>query len=310
LSGVLPCQCAVDHAREVAAMPTEAPAQSQFENASVPEDTARAVADRDDGKCQVCGDNLFEFHHVQFRSRGGSDEPENVLSLCKEHHDAVHAEEIRVVDFNPGEDVLTVVSVDTGELVEPLWFYDRPSRGADEAHLIYTRIRDLRDSETRHRLRIGEDLCRLEDGDLWSSLDVEGLGEFIGQPEIDIARQTAYRYMKVVRRLIWEAGLDRDEVAEMGVRKAGMICQFVGDEDFDEWVERAKALSRSDLRELINEENDEGGPIDESDETGEPEHVTRLQHLLNRLRDEPWSENILKNIKNWAEDTLQEARNR
>lgn len=56
--------------------------------------TKSFVLDRDSYKCQHCKgkskDKRLEVHHIIFRSNNGSDEPDNLITLCKTCHDAVH----------------------------------------------------------------------------------------------------------------------------------------------------------------------------------------------------------------------------
>ena len=51
------------------------------------------VLARDGYKCQCgksgCSEQLH-VHHIVFRSQGGSDAPNNLITLCKKHHDALH----------------------------------------------------------------------------------------------------------------------------------------------------------------------------------------------------------------------------
>lgn len=54
---------------------------------------ARAHAlDRDNYTCQCCGKKhtRLEVHHIIFRSQGGSDELDNLLTLCEKCHKALH----------------------------------------------------------------------------------------------------------------------------------------------------------------------------------------------------------------------------
>lgn len=53
----------------------------------------KAVLHRDNYTCQYCGKKncRLEVHHVKFRSNGGTDDEENLITLCKECHDGVHA---------------------------------------------------------------------------------------------------------------------------------------------------------------------------------------------------------------------------
>ena len=52
-----------------------------------------AILHRDNYTCQCCGKKncRLEVHHIKFRSNGGTDDEENLITLCKECHDGVHA---------------------------------------------------------------------------------------------------------------------------------------------------------------------------------------------------------------------------
>ena len=51
-----------------------------------------AVLHRDNYTCQCCGKKncQLQTHHIIFRSRGGSDDESNMITLCKECHKGVH----------------------------------------------------------------------------------------------------------------------------------------------------------------------------------------------------------------------------
>ena len=51
-----------------------------------------AVLNRDSYKCQHCGKKncRLEVHHITYRSNGGTDDENNLITLCKECHDCVH----------------------------------------------------------------------------------------------------------------------------------------------------------------------------------------------------------------------------
>ena len=52
-----------------------------------------AVLHRDNYTCQCCGKKncRLEVHHIKFKSNGGTDDEENLITLCKACHDGVHA---------------------------------------------------------------------------------------------------------------------------------------------------------------------------------------------------------------------------
>jgi hypothetical protein len=65
---------------------------------------AQKVRERDQGSCQVpgCSHAAAHAHHVEFRSRGGSDDLENLVSMCSWHHlRGVHGGYLRVVGQAP-----------------------------------------------------------------------------------------------------------------------------------------------------------------------------------------------------------------
>lgn len=53
---------------------------------------------RDKYTCQYCkgksNDIKLEVHHILFKSNGGSDDEDNLITLCKTHHDMLHQDKI------------------------------------------------------------------------------------------------------------------------------------------------------------------------------------------------------------------------
>jgi 5-methylcytosine-specific restriction endonuclease McrA len=50
------------------------------------------VLERDGWRCQCCGSmQNLEVHHLKFRSRSGSDEQQNLITLCTDCHSHVHS---------------------------------------------------------------------------------------------------------------------------------------------------------------------------------------------------------------------------
>lgn len=52
-----------------------------------------AVLNRDNYTCQICGekDIRLEVHHIQFRSKGGSNRMDNLVTLCRDCHKQIHS---------------------------------------------------------------------------------------------------------------------------------------------------------------------------------------------------------------------------
>ena len=56
-----------------------------------------AVLSRDNYTCQICGakNTKLEVHHIMFRSDGGSNRMDNLVTLCKDCHAKVHTGELK-----------------------------------------------------------------------------------------------------------------------------------------------------------------------------------------------------------------------
>ena len=42
--------------------------------------------------CEVCGSPSADIHHINYRSRGGTNDITNLMALCRYHHDMAHEE--------------------------------------------------------------------------------------------------------------------------------------------------------------------------------------------------------------------------
>lgn len=90
----------------------------------------KAVNARDGYKCRVCGkrcdphatDMLSKghHHHIVYRSAGGPDTPENIVTLCAVCHDAEHAHRLKIEG--------TGTALEVWRLSEAGWFLARGSQ--------------------------------------------------------------------------------------------------------------------------------------------------------------------------------------
>jgi len=61
------------------------------------ENKRQYVLYRDSFKCQHCGSkNKLEVHHIIYRSQGGTDDVNNLITLCHECHQEVHKGKIKI----------------------------------------------------------------------------------------------------------------------------------------------------------------------------------------------------------------------
>lgn len=60
-------------------------------NANIPNETRKEVYRRDGWQCALCGcHDTLQIHHVVPRGEGGSDFPENLITLCSKCHAQAH----------------------------------------------------------------------------------------------------------------------------------------------------------------------------------------------------------------------------
>lgn len=51
----------------------------------------RHILQRDSWRCQICGRmQQLQIHHLKFRSQGGSDSEQNLITLCAGCHEKLH----------------------------------------------------------------------------------------------------------------------------------------------------------------------------------------------------------------------------
>ena len=78
----------------------------------IAEEVKKYVFYRDNWHCRNCNNsNGLDPHHVIFRSAGGKDRPNNLLTLCRQCHDDIHA----------GRIVLKVVEIKQYDLIVEFW---------------------------------------------------------------------------------------------------------------------------------------------------------------------------------------------
>lgn len=76
-----------------------------------------ACYERDQYKCRWCGRmNVgIDLHHVIYRSGGGQHVPDNLISLCRDHHNMAHSSKISyqqlLLDVLAMEPNITVMQV-------------------------------------------------------------------------------------------------------------------------------------------------------------------------------------------------------
>ncbi len=75
----------------------------------IPERVKQFVFYRDSWHCRNCfNSNGLDPHHVIYRSAGGKDTADNLLTLCRKCHDDIHAGRLRLEVISVIENNITV----------------------------------------------------------------------------------------------------------------------------------------------------------------------------------------------------------
>ena len=85
------------------------------------------------------------------------------------------------------------------------------------------------------------------DKSLWKLLHHDSFEEFLGDPALGFSRSRAYGLIQLYEKFVEKLGIPAADIIEIGNSKLLMIAGRV-DENVEEWIAKAKHLSKSDLR--------------------------------------------------------------
>lgn len=73
-------------------------------SAGIPNEVRRSVYRRDGWRCALCdSSDGIQIHHAVPRGEGGSDFPENLITLCWRCHALAHGTDVLGGDLTPGD---------------------------------------------------------------------------------------------------------------------------------------------------------------------------------------------------------------
>lgn len=126
-----------------------------------------------------------------------------------------------------------------------------------EVNILHNKIIELKRNIDVSYMKLGGYLKLVNKEKLYLDLDYKTFDEYIAQPELAFERSTAYSIMGVYEDFI-ESGLSEVlDIAGIPYYKLDRIRQFKGlpQEELEEWVNKARELSLSDLNDEINLSN-------------------------------------------------------
>lgn len=126
-----------------------------------------------------------------------------------------------------------------------------------EAHDIYEQIVVLRKSINTSFWSLVEYLKSARDYRIWAVLGYDSWSSFLAQPEIDLNYRTVENYISIYKTVIEKLGdARRRELLlpfDIDITKLQVITPYITQDNSEELIQKAKTLSRSDLRAEIQD---------------------------------------------------------
>jgi predicted nuclease of restriction endonuclease-like RecB superfamily len=88
----------------------------------------------------------------------------------------------------------------------------------------------------------------MRDKELYRDLDYESFDEYCSIPEIDLSRSQVFKLISVYERWIERYGHKEEEIQDISIEKLYIASSQANDENQEEWLEKARTLSRDDLK--------------------------------------------------------------
>ena len=123
------------------------------------------------------------------------------------------------------------------------------------AESIHQKIISLKKDIEKQFMKLGAYLKLVRDRELYMEQDLDSFESYIAQPELSLRRTTVYALIGVFEDYFEKS--EQSDLIEIGYSKLDRIRQFKGKPDFEEWIEKARTLSLSDLNAEIRESKGE-----------------------------------------------------
>lgn len=116
----------------------------------------------------------------------------------------------------------------------------------------HTHIIGLKSHITKSFLELAFFLKTNHDKKYYNVLGYDGWEEYLGTPEIGLKRSWAFKLIKVYEIWVEKYNIEVERLQDVDVEKLYIATTLIKGEDFEERLEQARTLSRSDLREFTS----------------------------------------------------------
>ncbi len=115
----------------------------------------------------------------------------------------------------------------------------------------HERIVALRNVAEQTFIELGKELYWFEDEKQFLALGYPSFESYLADPEVDISRTTAFKLKRIYKRFELELECTAAVLLPAGADKLDVIRPHVDQGNAQEWIHKASALSRSDLRQEV-----------------------------------------------------------
>ena len=123
-----------------------------------------------------------------------------------------------------------------------------PEHGNQPAREIHQKVVQIKADIERNFIKLGAYLKLMHDDALYVHEDCLTWNEYLDMPEVDLSRSQAYKLMAVYERWVERYGHDPEELIGTSLEKLYIASSQANEENEEEWLEKAKTLSRADLK--------------------------------------------------------------
>jgi len=117
---------------------------------------------------------------------------------------------------------------------------------AEQAKYLENQILRIKKSMGQGYFLLGELFKKVRDERFYRLLDYNTMTEFIAQPELAFSRSSVYDYIRMYEVYIQSLGMTADELTDITYSQLRKILPVV-ETNPEEWISKAKTLSRTDL---------------------------------------------------------------
>lgn len=155
---------------------------------------------------------------------------------------------------------------------------------AEKAHAAHLTIIAIKNDLTRDFLRLGAVMSDVKKLRMFEHLNYNSFNTYVCSPEISLSPSTCYALIDIYQTFCLKYEVPEDRLIPIGRKKLEMILPIVTDENHEELMTKAEALSVTDLTKEIKESK--GEPTFEYKYTKTTKLVfqgdTYMEHLLEK----------------------------